>query len=101
MSMSLTGSRFSSESAPGPSIMGSEDEVEQSFGRPCVAVGRSKRPSGLTSSIVPRGTPFHRCVELELPPTGTDLSRLSCCRYGLSGPAEFGAVNPDAVQDHG
>jgi hypothetical protein len=40
-------------------------------------------------------------VELELPPTGTDLSRLSCCRYGLSGPAEFGAVNPDAVQDHG
>src|ERR1700746_3235452 len=34
------------------SIMGSEDEVEQSNGRPCVA----KRPSGLTSSIVPRGT---------------------------------------------
>jgi len=81
--------------------MGSEDEVEQSYGRPCVAVGRSKRPSGLTSSIVPRGTPFHRWVELELPPIGIDLSRLSCCRYGLSGPAEFGAVNPDAVQDDG
>ena len=35
VSMSLAGSRFSSESAPGRSIMGSEDEVEQSFGRPC------------------------------------------------------------------
>src|SRR5262249_5780366 len=36
VSMSLTGSRFSSESAPGrPSIMGFEDEVEQSFARPC------------------------------------------------------------------
>src|SRR5260370_42042120 len=81
--------------------MGSEDEVEQSNGRPCVAVGRSKRPSGLTSSIVPRGTLFHRWVELELPPIGIDLSGLSCCRYGLSGPAEFGAVNPDAVQDDG
>jgi hypothetical protein len=34
MSMSPTGSRFSSESAPGRSIMGSEDKVEQSLGRP-------------------------------------------------------------------
>jgi hypothetical protein len=34
--MSLAGSRFSSESAPGPSIMGFEDEVEQSFGRSAV-----------------------------------------------------------------
>jgi hypothetical protein len=32
--MSLTGSRFSSESAQGPSIMKFDDEVEQSFGRP-------------------------------------------------------------------
>ena len=30
-----------------------------------LAGGRSKRPSELTSSIVPRGTPFHRWVELE------------------------------------
>src|ERR1700751_837501 len=65
MSMSLPGSRFSSESAPGPFQHGIRGEVEQSNGRPCVAVGRSKRPSGLTSSLVPRGTPFHRCVELE------------------------------------
>src|SRR5579872_54593 len=55
--MSLAGSCFSSESAPGPSIMGFEDEAEQSIGRPCRQTnGRFKRPSELTSSIVPRGT---------------------------------------------
>ena len=41
----------------GPSIMGFEDEVEQSIGRPCRQTnGRSKRTCELTSSIVPRGT---------------------------------------------
>ena len=45
---------------------GFEDEVEQSFGRPCRQYdGRSKRPNDLTSSIVPRGTSFHRWVELD------------------------------------
>src|SRR6516162_1390130 len=45
----------------GPSIMGFEDEVEQSFGRPCRQCdGRFKRTYELTSSIVPRGTSFHR-----------------------------------------
>src|SRR5262245_63154983 len=40
----------------GPSIMGFEDEVEQSIGRPCRQFdGRSKRPNELTSSIVPEG----------------------------------------------
>ena len=53
----------------GPSIMGFEDEVEQSFGRPCRQCdGRSKRPNDLTSSIVPRGTSFHRWVELDFLP---------------------------------
>ena len=33
-----------------------------------LAVGRSKRTCELTSSIVPRGTSFHRWVELEFPP---------------------------------
>src|SRR5215469_11568647 len=52
----------------GPSIMGFEDEVEQSIGRPCRQTnGRSKRTCELTSSIVPRGTSFHRSVELECP----------------------------------
>src|SRR5262249_46352298 len=40
-----------------PSIMGSEDEVEQSSPRPCrQSDGRCKRTCELTSSIVPRGT---------------------------------------------
>ena len=42
----------------GPGIR--EDEVEQSFGRPCRQCdGRFKRTYELTSSIVPRGTSFH------------------------------------------
>src|SRR5438128_12208948 len=50
----------------GPSIMGFEDEVEQSFGRPCRQCdGRFKRTYELTSSIVPRGTSLHRWVELD------------------------------------
>ena len=51
----------------GPSTMGSEDEAEQSFGRPCRQCdGRSKRTYELTSSIVLQGTSFHRSVELEV-----------------------------------
>src|SRR5262245_4444196 len=46
--------------------MGFEDEAERSKGRPCRQTnGRSKRTYELTSSIVPRGTSFHRSVELE------------------------------------
>src|SRR2546427_521069 len=68
----------------GPSIMGFEDEVEQSFGRPCRQTnGRSKRTCELTSSIVPRGTSFHRSVELECPSIGLDAARFSCCCCGL------------------
>src|SRR5205807_4889734 len=53
----------------GPSIMGFEDKVEQSFGRPCRQCdGRFKRTYELTSSIVPRGTSLHRWVDLRFPP---------------------------------
>jgi hypothetical protein len=73
VSMSLAGSCFSPESVLGPSIMGSEDEAEQSFGRPCCQCnGRFKQTYELTSSIVPRGTSFHRSVELEFSPIGFD-----------------------------
>ena len=64
--------------------MGFEDEVEQSLRRPCRQTdGRSKQTYDLTSSIVPRGTSFHRSVELEFPPIGCDLAKFSGC-YGLS-----------------
>ena len=60
-------------------------------------------PSGhaiLTSSIVPRGTSCHRAVEFGFSPIGFDLA-LSCGCSLLLGPAELGAVNPDAMHDHG
>src|SRR5450759_3978402 len=86
----------------GPSIMGVEGEVEQSIGRRCRQTnGRSKRPNELTSSIVPRGTSFHRWVELECSPIAFDPELLSCRGYFFPGPAELGAVNPYAVHDHG
>ena len=77
--------------------MGYEDEAEQSVTRPYRQIDdRSKRTSELTSSIVPRGTSFHRWVELEIPPIVIDPAPLSCCR-DLPGPAELGAINPYAV----
>ena len=81
--------------------MGFEDEAEQSIGRPCRQTNdRSKRTNELTSSIVPRGTSFHRLVELEFSPIACDPELLSC-HCGLPGPLELGAVNPYAVHDHG
>ena len=60
--------------------MGFEDEVEQSIGRRCRQTnGRSKRPNELTPSIVPRGTSFHRWVELECSPIAIDPEHLSLC----------------------
>ena len=81
--------------------MGFEDEAEQSPRRPYrQSNGRSKRTSELTSSIVPRGTSFHGLVELEFSPIVFCHLRPSC-HCGLPGPAELGAINPYAVQDHG
>ena len=85
----------------GPSILGFEDEVEQSLGRPCRQTdGRSKQTRELTSSIVPRGTSVHRLVELEFPPIVLDPERTSY-RCSFSGPSELGAISPDAVHNHG
>jgi hypothetical protein len=54
--------------------------------------GRSKRTCDLASSVVPRGTSFHRAVELV---EGSPI--YSCalsCHCDFPGPAELGAVNP-------
>src|ERR1700742_269342 len=76
--------------------MGFEDEAEQSLGRPCRQKnGRSKRTCELTPSIVPRGTSFHRSVELEFSPIGFDPAQYSCCcdcRL-FPGPPELGAIH--------
>src|SRR5450631_466924 len=98
--MSLTGSRFSSESAPRPFHYG----IRGRGGTICWATfdSRFKRHYELTSSIVPRGTSFHGLVELEFSPIVFDPARFSCCCRGLfPGPAELSAINPYAVHDHG
>ena len=61
VSMSLTGSCFSSESAPGalPS-WDSRTRRNNLYRGLAVRYGRPKRTYELTSSIVPRGTSFHR-----------------------------------------
>jgi hypothetical protein len=104
VSMSLAGSCFSSESAPGPFHHGIRGRGGTIFWTtlPSVCDGRSKQTYELTSSIVPRGTSFHRSVELWFSPIGFDPELFSCCCRGLlPGPPELGAVNPDAVHDHG
>src|SRR5437660_5506931 len=64
--------------------MGFEDEVEQSFGRPCRQCdGRSKQTYDLTSSIVPRGTSFHRWVELDFPPIAFDPAQTQAAATSL------------------
>src|SRR6516164_3943309 len=71
------------------------------IGRPCRQTNsRSKPTYELTSSIVPRGTSFHHGVELEFPPIASDPLGFSYRCY-FPGPAELGAVNPDAMHDHG
>ena len=68
----------------GPSIMGFENNVERSLGRPCRS---SAGPSGRTNSPHPssrEGHHCHRLVEFELPPMTFDLSRLSSCCGRLS-----------------
>ena len=100
VSMSLAGSCFSSESAHRPFHHGIRRRGGTIFAAALpVLVGRSKGTCELTSSIVPRGTSFYRWVELEFPPMAFDAARTSSCRDCLSGPAELGAVNPDAVHD--
>jgi hypothetical protein len=83
----------------GRSIMGFENEADQSFGRlRHFDERRSKRTCDLTSFIVPRGTSCHRAVEFAFSPIGFDLA-LSCGCSLLLGPAELGAVNPDNGMD--
>jgi hypothetical protein len=75
VSMSLAGSCFSPESAPRPFHHGIRGRGGTIFGAALCrrADGRAKRTYELTSSIVPRGTPFHRTVELKFLRSGLIL----------------------------
>jgi hypothetical protein len=69
-----------------------------------LAVRLTAGPSDQANSPHPSSREGHHSTtrwSSKFPPTTFDLSRLSCCCSCLSGPAELGAVNPDAVQDHG
>ena len=60
-------------------------------------------PSGHAISPHPSSREGHHstvAVELACSPIGFDLA-LSCCCSLLPGPAELGAVEPDAMHDHG
>ena len=101
VSMSLTGSCFSSDSAQRPFQYGIRERGGAIFGSALPSSdGGSKRTCELASSIVPRGTSFHRVVEFECSPISCGAVRLSC-HCGLPGPLELGAINPYAVHDHG
>src|SRR5471030_766966 len=102
VSMSLTGSCFSSESAPRPFHHGIRRRGGTIYWAALPSDERQvQRTNELTSSIVPRGTSFHHWVELEYSPISCDPEPLSCCGCFFPGPAELGAVNPYAVHDHG
>jgi hypothetical protein len=92
VSMSLAGSCFSPESAHRPFHHGIRRRGGTIFWATFpIAVGRSKRTCELTSSIVPRGTPFHHLVELELLLMGSVR-----CHTAVTS-----AIDPDTVQDDG
>ena len=84
VSMSLAGSCFSSESAPGPFHHG----IRRRGGTISTATlpsdnGRSKRTYELTSSIDPRGTSFHCSVDLGCPPIALILCALHAAAVSL------------------
>src|ERR1041385_4067987 len=97
--MSLTGSCFSTESAHRPFHHG----IRRRGGTIFWAALPSAGPSGHTNSPHPSSREGHhstawwsssyslyvRCITV------------SCCGEYLSSPAEFGAINPDPMQDDG
>src|SRR5258705_10458146 len=102
-SMSLTGSCFSSESAPGPFHHGIRGRGGTIFRAALPSIERQVQADMRTHLIHrPARDIFHRSVELEFSPIGFDPERFSCCRRGLlPGPPELGTINPDAVHDDG
>ena len=101
VSMSLTGSCFSSESALRPFQHGVRERGGTIF-RSALPLEWWQVQADMRSHLI------HRPARDIIPPGGgarvspidCDLA-LSCCRSLLPGPAELGAVNPDAMHDDG
>src|SRR5664280_1392822 len=101
VSMSLTGSRFSSESALRPFHHGIRGRGGAIFWSALPSDERQVQ-ADMRSHLIhrPARDIIPPLVELKFSPIGFDPARLSCC-CGLQAPPELGAVNPYAVQDHG
>src|SRR4051812_2738845 len=67
VSMSLAGSRFSSESAPGPFHHGIRGRGGTIF-TAALPSYRQQVQADMRTRLNPQGTSFHRAVELECPP---------------------------------
>src|SRR5262249_13135249 len=79
--------------------MGFEDKVEQSLPRSCREM--NGRPSGHTNSPHPSSREGHHSTAgWSSTPTAFDPAQISS-RCDLPGPPERGAVNPDAMHNHG
>jgi len=104
VSMSLTGSCFSSESAP-RALPSWDPRTRRNNLYRDLAVSVTSGPSRHTNSPHPSSRKGHLSTtrwSSKFSPIGFDPERFSCCCRGLlPGPPELGAVNPDAVQDHG
>jgi len=103
VSMSLTGSCFSSESAPRPFHHGIRRRGGPIFWSALPSDRRQVQADMRTHLIHrPARDIIPPLVELEYPPIGFDPARFSCgCRGLFPGPPELSAVNPYAVHDHG
>ena len=101
MSMSLTGSRFSSESAPRPFHHGIRGRGGTIFTAALPSDERQVQADMRTHLIHrPARDIFPLLSGTRVSSYGSDPAQISCrCRL-FSGPAELSAVNPDAVHDH-
>src|ERR1035441_8398127 len=101
VSMSLTGSRFSSESAPRPFHYGIRGRGGTIFGS-ALPLHQRQVQADIRTHLIHRPAKdiFHGLVELEYSPIVIDPAWL-LCRRDLPGPTELSAINPYAVHDHG
>jgi hypothetical protein len=102
VSMSLAGSCFSSESAPGPFHHGIRRRGGTISWAALPSVERQNQADIRTHLIHRPARDILPLLGSRFSPIGFNSERSSCCCRGLlPGPPELGAVNPDAVHDHG
>src|SRR5450756_2779843 len=101
VSMSLTGSRFSSESAPRPFHYGIRGRGGTIFGS-ALPLHQRQVQADIRTHLIHRPAKdiFPRLGGTRASPIVIDPAWL-LCRRDLPGPTELSAINPYAVHDHG